>query len=156
MKKTIAASLLLVLILALVSCSMPFGAISLKSSIEYGKRYMQGENDFYVFNADGTGYHEYKRVESKYTLSGRIEFVWRGASDGAVYLFKTQEHYNTDHTEGKTLSLAEEPLYFGEDFFVYSYVSGNVFGSSFVSGSTSTYTTKYIVEGSALAGLVKK
>ena len=156
MKKTIIALMLLVLMLALVSCSMLDGVNSVISPIEYGKRYMKGENDFYVFNADGTGYREYKQVESKYTLSGRIEFVWRGASDGAVYLFKTQEHYNTDHTEGKTLFLAEEPLYFGEDFLVYSYVSGSVLGMSVVSGSTSTYTARYIVEGSELEGLTQE
>ena len=94
MKKTIIALMLLVLMLALVSCSMLDGVNSLTSSIEYGKRYMKGETNFYVFNDDGTGYREYKYEASDYTQSGRVEFVWREASDGAVYLFKTQVHYN--------------------------------------------------------------
>ena len=153
MKKLLALSLLMILLLGLTSCSL--AGVS-QNSIAYGKRYLNTADDYYIFNADKTGYREYRYCATNYTISGRIEFVWRKASDGAVYLFATATHYGEDHTEGRTIPFIEEPICFGEDFFAATSVGGRVMGSSFVSGSVTTDTVTYIEEGSELAGLLAK
>ena len=97
--------------------------------MKFEKNYVAlGDNSShsYIFYADGTGIYEVHDVyvyeefsDYNYTLSGQVEFVWREASDGAVYLFETDVKYNSDHTEGKTLSVTHRPIYFSEDFLVY-------------------------------------
>ena len=149
-----AALLLLSLGLPLASCSSE-SQLSEKADnpIVFGKKYLSpgsysGEShNYYVFNRDGTGYYECKSYydghgDSKYayTLSGRVEFVWREASDGAVYLFETETHYNADHTEGKDISLISGAIYFAEEFFTRT------------RGET---TSNYVLEGSELLTLIK-
>ena len=114
--------------------------------IKFEKKYVKLDKDSsysYIFHADGTGIYEvyYSYVseydpKSNYTLSGKVEFVWREASDGAVYLFETDVQYNADHTERKTISVPQRPIYFSEDFLVY--MNGD------------NVAIKYIIEGSEL------
>lgn len=124
--------------------------------IDFGKKYILDEDNYeynyYVFYSDYTGVYECKYVyKSEYdtiqdhTLSGKVEFVWREASDGAVYLFKVETHYNEDHTEGETIGVLGHPIYFSDDFFTYSYYSP-------YSGSS---TMRYIKEGSELDKILK-
>lgn len=139
MKKAASLFLLLALLLGLASCTVP-GTNSLKNPIDFGKRYRYLGED-YVFNDDKTGYHECQ--------NGRIDFAWREASDGAVYLFETERRYN-EGCEDKELSLIKHPIYFGEEFFAYTYVSGHVYEIYLVSGDIDTYTVRYIKEGASL------
>ena len=138
---------LLLSLLALLLLAAPFAALVSCSSgeggalIAFGKKYMQSATDYYVFNSDGTGYHEYYHESEyhDYTQSGRVEFLWREASDGAVHLFKTEVKYNSDHTEDKSIPLCNGALVFGEEFFTYT--QSSQFGDS---------ARYYILEGSAL------
>ena len=125
---------------SLASCSSPK-----KSKIDFGKKYMLNEDRYYVFNEDNTGYYECYYKGTDYTLSGRVDFEWREASDGAVYLFEVDVEYNKKHTKGKKISLIYEPIYFSDEFFVYS-------SNSQYTGSS---TTRYIKEGSELAKLIE-
>ena len=130
-----ASVLLLTALLSLASCSSSGAA----NPIDFGKKYLLNENRYYVFEADQTGYCEYYQKTIYATYSGRVEFVWREAADGAVYLFRTETVYNEDHTEGESIPLIDDPIYFAEEFFVYSY--------STETGGTSV---RYIKEGSDL------
>ena len=116
-------------------------------SIQYGKKYALGSK-YYVFSSNGTGYCE----QHSSSTSGRIDFIWKTASDNMVYLFKTDEKYFDDNADGHTVSITEQPLAFGKDFFAYTTVGGyvNNFGGSVVTGCT-----RYIVEGSDLQNKVK-
>ena len=138
MKKLFALLICLALLFTLVACDLPFG----KQSIDFGKKYGLGST-YFVFNADHTGYYRYYKAPeeySEYTLSGRIDFEWREADDGTVYLFKTNTEYYEDHTEGKTISLPTAPSTFGDDFLVY--VSSNQYG---------IYNNRFIKKDSKLA-----
>ncbi len=124
----------------------------LMNEIDYGKKYLQDKNCYYVFKEDQTGYYEcyYKYTSDlspqySYTLSGRVEFVWRETFNGAVYLFETKSSYNEDHTEGERISIITAPIYFSEDFFTYSY--STQYGSG---------TVCYIKEGSELEKSLEK
>ena len=144
MKKALSillALILLVPVAALAACSSSEEA----APIKFGAKYMRGETETYVFNADKTGYCEYYQSETDYTRSGRVDFVWRETPSGAVYLFQTDVRYNADHTEGKSIPLISDALYFAEEFFTYSYHTQ--FGAS---------TRHYIIEGSALDRALKK
>ena len=148
MKKLLSLFVLLAIMITMVSCA----AAKVENPIDYGKKYLLDENRYYVFEKDQTGYYEcYCKYEYSasseynYTLSGRVEFVWREASNGAVYLFKTETFYNEDHTEGKTISVITDPIYFSEDFFTYSY--SNQYGGK---------TVTYIKEGSNLEKSIDK
>ena len=141
MKKLIFIILALSCVIGLSSCSA-----ETTNPIAFGVKYKRADFDqAYLFNADHTGYcevhYEYESSydEYSYTLSGRVEFVWREASDGAIYLFETDTSYNENHTEGKTIDVADFPLYFGEDFFVYTYEGG---------------TTRFVKVGSELERLI--
>ena len=136
MKKTVALLLLFTLMLAMASCTVT--DIMDTTPITYGTRYvsMSADTEYYVFNADKTGYYQYN--------DARVSFAWRKASNDAVYLFRTATQTGAD---GISPSLFGGPYFFGEDFMVYSYVGGNSFGAS-------TSTVKYILEGSALDALV--
>ncbi len=124
-----------------------------KASIpmKFEKKYVSFGDDSsysYIFYADGTGIYEvhYSYVyeensDHNFTLSGKVEFVWREASDGAVYLFETDVKYNDDHTEGKTISVPQRPIYFSEDFLVYT--------------NGDNVASKYIIEGSELDKLLE-
>ena len=114
------------------------------NNIDFGKKYMLSEDDYYVFNEDKTGYYECYDEKDEYTLSGRVDFEWREASNGAVYLFKVDVEYNKNHTKGKNISITKEPIYFADEFFVYS-KNAQYTGSS---------TIRYIKEGSDLEDLL--
>ena len=150
MKKLLSLFALLAIMITMASCS----AAKAGNPIDYGKKYLRNGNEkqYYVFEKDQTGYYEcyYKYEESysseyHYTLSGRVEFVWREASNGAVYLFETEASYNEDHTEGKTIEVINTPIYFSEDFFTYSY--STQYGGQ---------TVNYIKEGSNLEKIIDK
>ena len=137
----LASVLLLTALLSFVSCSSSKNGVS----IDFNKKYMLDDDRYYVFKSDNTGYAEYHYVYVSdrdpafgYTQSGRIEFEWREANNGAVYLFEVETTYNKDNTEGEKISLIDAPIYFGEDFFAYT-----------THGSYTT-TTCYIKEGSKL------
>ncbi len=145
MKKLLSVLIFFAIIITLVSCASSNTA----NPIDYGKKYLFSKDQYYVFEKDQTGYCEfYNKVdysgspEHNYTLSGRVEFVWREASDGAVYLFKTNVTYNDDHTEGREFDIISQPIYFSEDFFVYS--------------KYDTKTVRYIKEGSELEKSIQK
>ncbi len=158
MKKFFSITVCLVLLaaacLSLASCG--FAKNTNSNPIDYGKKYvLDGASDAnyacYVFNRDNTGYMErhYEHVstvdpEYNYTLSGRVEFVWQEASNGAVYLFETDTYYNEDHTEGNKIALIDDPIYFSEHFFTYTY--SNQYGGT---------TVNYIKEGSNLEKLLE-
>lgn len=148
MKKLLSVFALLAIMITMASCSSD----KIENPIDFGKKYLLDENRYYVFEKDQTGYceyyYKYERAdysEYNYTLSGRVEFVWREASNGAVYLFETKSTYNEDHTEGQTISLITDPIYFSEEFFTYSY--SNQYGGK---------TVTYIKEGSELEKILEK
>ena len=151
MKKFLSSIALIILIATLCATfSSCFSSTSAENPIDFGKKYVLGDS-YYVFNADGTGYLNYyskyensTNPEYNFTRSGVVSFEWKGASDGAIYLFRTGETFNQDHTEGETLPLISNPIYFGDDFFAYSSGSGGYIS-----------TTRYIVEDSKLAKAVE-
>ena len=111
-------------------------------SVKYGKKYTRG-SEYYVFMKDGTGYTEEHYTETNGdTTSGRVDFIWRTASDNKVYLFETDRKYYEDNTKGKTVSLINVPLSFGKNFFVFTTVSGISYAG--------TSCSRYIVEDSDL------
>ena len=147
MKKLLSVFTLIAILITLVACSSTKDV----SSIDFGKKYMLSEDQYYVFEEDQTGYCELyfkyeSNMDSKYdfVLSGRVEFVWREASNGAIYLFRTETTYNEDHTEGKEVPLIDDPIYFSEEFFTYSR-----------SDATGAKTINYIKEGSDLEKSIK-
>lgn len=116
-------------------------------SVQYGKNYTLGDK-YYVFAKDGTGYcEEHSTSTNGSTTSGRIDFVWRTASDNMVYLFETDRKYFDDNTEGNTVSITGQPLAFGKDFFALTVVSGYV---GMYGGSVGESCARYIVEDSDL------
>lgn len=141
MKKLLSFFVLLTIMITMVSCASAKTA----NPIDYGKKYLLDDNRYYVFEKDQTGYCEYYYnydigdSEYHYTLSARLDFVWREASDGAVYLFETKATYYEDHTEGKEIELISNPIYFSEDFLTY-----------FRSTQYGGYSVNYIKEGSEL------
>ena len=145
MKKIFA--FLMISVLLFTVCVTLFSCSSAKvNPISFGKKYMYDDDRYYVFNSNGTGYYEChylyeSSVDStyNYVLSGRVEFEWREASDGAIYLFDTKVSYNEDHTEGQNISVIQAPIYFADEFFTYT--SHNQFGAS---------TQRYLKEGSKL------
>lgn len=146
MKKTIcAAVLLLVMLFSLAACSGPSASQTTTSLIDFGKKYVRygsTYDEFIVFHSDHTGYCEHYSVRETYdsqkTSSARMNFVWREASDGAIYLFKTETIYHEDHTD-LSPAMPVGPFHFSEEFFVES-----------ADGSL----TRYIKEGSELEKLL--
>lgn len=151
MKKLFAIIICLALLAAACTSLISCRNAKTTNPIDFGKKYIYSEDRYYVFEADQTGYCEYKytyefsNASLSYTKSGRVDFVWREASDGAVYLFRTETHYYDDHTEGNDIPLIENPIYFSEDFFTY--VSDHQYGSASVF---------YVKEGSDLEKLIKE
>lgn len=116
-------------------------------SIQYGKQYVLG-SQYYVFSKNGTGYTEKHYTETNGdTTSGRVDFIWRTASDNKVYLFETDRKYYEDNSKGKTVSLTNMPLSFGKDFFALTAVGGYV---GMYGGSVVESCKRYIVEDSDL------
>lgn len=125
---------------------------STQISLTFDKKYVGEDNtedqkENYTFYANQTGIMEYYFTytdkfypEYSYVLSGTVEFEWRMASDGYIYLFKTGEHYNEDHTDGKTINLTDTPFSFANQFLIKN--GGNV-------------PDRYILEGSDLEKAMK-
>ena len=144
MKKIIAITLCAVLLFVMCA-SLSSCASKTTNPIDFGKKYIHEDEDgyYYIFNSDGTGIYEVKyvhesTVDPKYnfTVSARVEFVWREASDGAVYLFTVETHYNEDHTGERNLGVTGAAIYFSDDFLVIS-------------------EARYIKEGSELGEILK-
>lgn len=136
MKKVLSVLALLAIVITMVSCT------SGKNPIAYGKKYfhsVRSDEQYYVFEKDQTGYCEYYYSYSTTTKSGRVEFVWREASDGAIYLFRTNTTYYEDDNDGQ-IPLLTGPIYFSEDFFAFHSGDGSV---------------RYIKEGSELEKLIE-
>ncbi|MBO7170746.1 MAG: hypothetical protein J6W28_06190 [Clostridia bacterium] len=104
MKKTFSLLLCLTLLLgvclSLSSCRSSAGASPLRPAdvMDFEAKYARNDYDYYLFHADGTGEYvidhtwEYNsEYLEDYTLSGTVSFIWREASNGAIYLFKTEE-----------------------------------------------------------------
>ena len=137
----ISVILLVATCLTFASCDSSASSEGSKNLIAFGEKYFNGEN-YYVFEDDNTGYYEYRYESSSSVRSGRVEFVWRVASDGGVYLFGTKTTYHKDHTDDTKygIPLTSSAIYFSEDFLAYS---------------TSSGTSRYIIEGSELEDLVE-
>ena len=143
----LSALLLLAVCLSFASCTGGGGAKG--NSIDYGARYYhlsydttdgcyEKTNAYYEFKSDGTGYYWFDYTSGGSVFSGKQEFLWREAADGAVHLFQTSETYNESHT-GYKYALDNCPMYFGEDFFTYT--TYGQYGDS---------TFYFVKEGSAL------
>ena len=138
MKKVLSVLALLAVMLTMASCMFTLP----KNPIDYGKKYFHiayGQDQYYVFEKDQTGYCEYYYSYSTTTKSGRVEFVWREASDGAIYLFRTNTTYYEDDNDGQ-IPLLTGPIYFSEDFFAFHSGDGSV---------------RYIKEGLELEKLIE-
>ena len=146
MKKRLAMIISVILLLAtcltFASCDSSASSEDPEDLIAFGEKYSNEEENYYVFEDDNTGYYEYRYESSSYVRSGRVEFVWRVASDGGVYLFGTKTTYHKDHTEDKKygIPLTSSAIYFSKDFLAYSTGSG---------------TVRYIREDSELEDLVE-
>ncbi len=148
MKKIIVFACVIVMIAATFCSCFSLDSLSPEATktvnpIDFGAKYVNGDS-YYVFNADKTGIYEI-HVE-KYNgdvVSARVDFVWREASDGAVYLFEVGEYHYPEHTDGLNAGVSKQPIYFSEEFLTY--VSHNSTGAS---------TTHFIKEGSELDGLL--
>ena len=149
MKRILKTVALLLTLAALLSIFAGCFSSTVKASVVYDKKYQESLDDdnhrYFVFHSDHTGYYDVYFVSTNGTnvvvLSGRIDFTWRVADDGTVYLFKLQTTYNDDHTEGKGLAdfSTAMPLTFGDGFLIAL--------------SVSTYGTsirRYVLEGSEL------
>ena len=162
MKRTISLVLKALMLLLVCLCGTSCGSsesVGSEPPVDFNEKYYMyrasdGEilNDrCYVFHSDGTGVYEFdyfydsplEDASYDYTLSGKIEFVWRVTSDGAVHLFETETTYNENNTEGKTATLIREPIYFSEEFFTYTYYAQ--YGSS---------TVTYVKEGTELSDIL--
>lgn len=149
-------TLVAILCVSFTSCSLFNKALPTNQStdipITFDKKYIQeipkkNDNKSYTFYANQTGIMERYYVytseifpEDNYVLSGIVEFEWHIA-DGCVYLFKTGERYNDDHTEGEGIALTDLPFSFGDEFMICVGGSGGV--------------DRYILEGSDLEKALK-
>lgn len=138
MKKVLSVLALFAVMFTMASCMFTLS----KNPIDYGKKYyhsVRSDEQYYVFEKDQTGYCEYYYSHSGITQSGRVEFVWREASDGAIYLFRTNTIYYEDDNQGY-IPFLTGPIHFSEEFFTNH--SGNG-------------TARYIKEGSELEKLIE-
>ena len=148
MKKIIAFACVIIMIAAtFCSCfsldSLVGEATKTVNPIDFGAKYVNGDS-YYVFNADKTGIYEIHFEKSNGdVVSARVDFVWREASDGAVYLFEVGEYHYPEHTDGLNVGVSKQPIYFSEDFLTY--VSHNSEGAN---------TQRFIKEGSELDKLL--
>ena len=146
MKKTctvIFAVLLIATCVSFCSCFSIDGLLPEEAEtvnpIDFGEKYVK-DDSYYIFYSDNTGIYELHFVKSNGdVVSARVDFVWREASDGAVYLFEVGEYHYIDHTEGLNAGVASQPIYFSEDFLTYV-----------KHDSTGATTYRFIKEGSEL------
>ena len=121
------AALMVAFCASLVSCAQ----MNVSNPIQYGKKYVSdGGGSGYIFYRNGTGVFE--KADPNTGEVTTIEFVWREASDGAVYLFKTE----TPYPLGMGPEIERHSIYFSEDFLVVYTVNN--------------YVNTFIVEGSEL------
>ena len=126
MKPIRIVSLLLVLASLLLVCGS-FSACSPKgeaaSHLRFGEKYMVNEKVYYIFYKNGTGeYHRYSENSYDNTIqSGMVEFEWREASGGVIYLFTTDITYYEDHTSDISIGVTSYPIHVSEDFIAYTY-----------------------------------
>ena len=148
MKKFLVSFLLIVACVVTAAC---FAGCNDKSELEltYGEKYGE-DDDCYIFNADGTGTHEYYNKntdlygEETSVSSYTISFLWQIQSDNCIHLVFDSVTYNSDHTASKTVdSINSYPIAYSKDMLTYSSVSG---------GQYSTYTrnVQFIRQGSRL------
>ncbi len=121
MKRTVAFTMVVVMLL--LACVSLSSCGRRNNSIDFGKKYINRDMGngpyYYVFRANGTGYMEcdYTVEALGYTYSGKIDFEWREASDGAVYLFEGEITRNANDS-GRDLPFVQSGIYFGDGFFV--------------------------------------
>ena len=143
----VALVILLSVCISLASCSGI--ASNTENPVDFGAKYIRygvDYDEYYVFNANGTGYceyyHDYKSPvsdEYNYVISGRAEFEWRETANGYIYLFRTNTEYNDGHTDGRTVPLIGEEIFFADEFFVTK-----------ADGTNGSTVKKYVKEGSGL------
>ena len=148
MKKIIVFACVIIMIAATFCSCFSLDSLSPETTktvnpIDFGAKYVNGDS-YYVFNADKTGIYElhFEKYNGD-VVSARVDFVWREASDGAVYLFEVGEFHYPDHTDGLNAGVSKQPIYFSEEFLVY--VSHNSEGAN---------TQRFIKEGSELDKLL--
>ena len=166
MKRLLCSALLILISLFMIvsfsSCQKEKSEQKLEDKLAFGENYVLEGTDplFYagdesyrlvlVFYQDGTGqydiYYDASARGENGILSCTIQFVWKNASDGAIYLFEKERSYNDDHQETENdfgfdaiNCLINSPLYFGEDFLTYT-----------IESSTQTRHPKFIREKSDL------
>ena len=123
------------------------GESSSEPDLTYGEKYGEDDN-CYIFNADGTGTHDYYYKADDYyggsVSSYTISFLWQIQSDNCIHLIFESVLYNSDHTASKDVnSVNSHPIAFSKDLLTYSYVSGSQY-------STYTYDNQFIRQGSRL------
>lgn len=143
--------LVVLLVLLAILCSVLAGCCSGSDKkapqIVYGKKYgrlgaAEGQNksDFYscfVFEENNVGYFYYVYTGAK------TDFIWEVAEDGLVYLFPTKVT-----SDDGTVS---EPYYDAVP------LSGSfTFGDGFMIWTGGSGSTRYVLEGSALAESIEK
>ncbi len=137
----------LFMIVSFSSCKKENAEPKPEDMIAFGENYVLEGTDslFYadgesyrfvlVFYQDGTGKYDIYHNSNDRTgeiVSGTIQFVWKTASDGAIYLFEKARSYNDDHQPTEKVYefdliniLITSPLYVGEDFLTCTIDRGN-------------------------------
>ena len=150
--------LVVFLVLAAILCSVLAGCSfgKLQPTIVYDKKYEYSPSAFLVFHANHTGYFEVHQNNSDHTVSsGRVDFFWRTADDGTVYLFGSETTYYDDDTSGKSFIIfsLSMPITFGDGFLIALNVTPYV---NLNTAYTSVNTRKFVLEGSDLAKDLEK
>ena len=126
--KIVCSLLIAILCFSMVACNVnhPFKG----TKLVFDKKYI-AENDlgaekqtYFIFYSDHTGKLErYTKHESSlgdeysYTISGTVEFAWREADDGSIYLFKTNVTLHEDHdNDSSDIGVPDYPLTVGDEF----------------------------------------
>ena len=143
MKKFAASCLLVLAFLLTAACFAGCNGCGNEKELAYGEKY--GTDSYcFVFNADGTGKECHYSTYSSNVYSYAVNFLWQIQSDNRIYLVFNGVTYNDDHTgEKNAKSVFSHPLTYSRDMLTYTYVSG-------YSVSTSTYTAKFVRQGSRL------
>ena len=146
MKKFLVSFLLIIACVVTAAC---FAGCEDKEEIDltFGEKYGKDDN-CYIFNADGTGTHDYYYKADDYyggsVSSYTISFLWQIQSDNCIHLVFDSVIYNSDHTSSKNVnSVNTSPIAYSKDMLTYSYVSGTQY-------STSTREVQLIRQGSRL------
>ena len=144
MKKIFVIVITLTLLLVICGVLASSHSSRMLNPIDYGKKYILDDDNYYVFNSDKTGYCKYYSNGYYSVLSCTVDFEWREASNGGVYLFDVETHYNEEHTS-EIHPLINMPIYFSEEFFTYE--ESNQYGN---------YSVCFVKEGSDLEKPLQK